>query len=82
MAADVFLKFVQELDSGKGKLHITEERQRYKTTLMVTQAEIGGDRDLRADALEKKYPFLLVAHTNQHVYTAEDFEGDDKEMMF
>jgi hypothetical protein len=82
MAADAFLKFVQELDSGKGKLHITEERQRHKTTLMVTQAEIGGDRDLRADALEKKYPFLLMVHPNRNVYTAEDFKGDDKEMVF
>jgi hypothetical protein len=49
---------------------------------MVTQAEIGGDRDLRADALEKRYPFLLMVHTNQHIYAAEDFQGDDKKMMF
>jgi hypothetical protein len=68
-SVDVFNRFVQELDGGKGKVEIIENRQYYKTTLNATQA----------DGLRARYPFLVMVYTDLYDYKPEDFEGDDLE---
>jgi hypothetical protein len=68
-SVDVCNRFVQELDGGKGKVEIIENRQYYKTTLNTTQA----------NGLRTRYPFLVMVYTDLYDYKPEDFEGDDLE---